>query len=176
MRILVYGVTGSGKSTLAARVGARLGLPYVAIDDLTWKPGWVPRTEQEQRAVIGEVLAGDAWVIDAAYGMWHDLVLERADLIVGLDLPRWRSLARLVRRTVSRIVRRTPICNGNYESWRKSFLDRDSILRFHFASFRRKRDRMRRWASSPGFPETVLLRSPAEVERWFNALPGSVRS
>jgi adenylate kinase family enzyme len=176
MRILVYGVTGSGKSTLAARVGARLGLPYVAIDDLTWKPGWVPRTEQEQRTVIGEVLAGDAWVIDAAYGMWHDLVLERADLIVGLDLPRWRSLARLVRRTVSRIVRRTPICNGNYESWRKSFLDRDSILRFHFASFRRKRDRMRRWASSPGFPETVLLRSPAEVERWFNALPGSVRS
>ncbi|MFI5893582.1 hypothetical protein ACIA5D_26100 [Actinoplanes sp. NPDC051513] len=40
-RILVYGVTGSGKSTLARRLGDRLGLPYHAIDDLTWDPGWV---------------------------------------------------------------------------------------------------------------------------------------
>ena len=40
-RIVVYGVTGSGKSTLAARIGARLGLPYHSVDDLTWEPGWV---------------------------------------------------------------------------------------------------------------------------------------
>lgn len=171
MRILVYGVTGSGKSTLAARVAARLGLPYVSIDDLTWKPGWVPRTEQEQRALIGEVLAGDDWVIDSAYGMWHDLALARVELIVGLDLPRWRSLSRLVRRTVVRILRHTPTCNGNYETWRNSLLARDSILWWHFKSFKRKRTRMRRWHSSPEFPETVLLRSPAEVERWFATLP-----
>ncbi len=84
-RILVYGVTGSGKSTLAARVGDRLGLPYHAMDELTWNPGWVAVPEQEQRNRVAEVLADDEWVIDASYGLWNDLVLERVELIVGLD-------------------------------------------------------------------------------------------
>lgn len=107
-RVLVYGVTGSGKSTLAARVGDRLGLPYHAMDELTWNPGWVAVPEQEQRRRVAEVLAGDEWVIDASYGLWNDLVLDRVELIVGLDLSRALSLHRLLRRTVSHIVRRTP--------------------------------------------------------------------
>ncbi|MBU2662660.1 adenylate kinase [Actinoplanes bogorensis] len=172
-RILIYGVTGSGKSTLAARVGARLGLPYHPIDDLTWRPGWVPVPEAEQRDIIRDLLAADEWVIDAAYGMWHDLALERADLIVGLDLPRWRSWSRLLRRTVTNIVRHTSICNGNYETWRGAFLDRESMLVFHVKSFGRKRRRMRLWHASPDFPETVLLRSPREVETWLATMPSS---
>ncbi|TDO41081.1 adenylate kinase [Paractinoplanes brasiliensis] len=170
-RILVYGVTGSGKSTLAARIGERLGLPYHSIDDLMWQPGWVPLPPDQQREVIEKLLAADEWVIDAAYGYWHDLVLARAELIVGLDLPRRRSGWRLLRRTVTRIVRRTPACNGNYETWRASFFDRDSILWFHVHSYARKRRRMRQWQASPEFPETVLLRTPAEVERWLEAQP-----
>jgi MoxR-like ATPase len=70
-----------------------------------------------------------------------------------------------------RVGRRTPTCNGNVETWRGAFLSSDSILRWHFGSFKRKRDRMRRWPASTDFPETVLLRSPAEVERWFASLP-----
>ncbi|MBM2621966.1 adenylate kinase [Actinoplanes sp. LDG1-06] len=170
-RILVYGVTGSGKSTLAALIGRRLGLPYHSIDDLMWRPGWVPVPEAEQRAIIKELLAGDEWVIDAAYGFWHDLALERADLIVGLDLPRHRSYGQLLRRTVTQVVRRTPTCNGNYETWRLAFFSRESMLWFHVHSFARKRRRMRLWHSSPDFPETVLLRSRAEVHRWLAALP-----
>ncbi|MDX6320914.1 MAG: hypothetical protein QOF52_772, partial [Propionibacteriaceae bacterium] len=81
-RILVYGVTGSGKSTLAARVGGRLDLPYYPMDQLTWNPGWVTVSEQEQRRRVSQVLAGDEWVIDASYGIWNDLVLDRVELIV----------------------------------------------------------------------------------------------
>jgi len=169
-RILVYGVTGSGKSTLAARLGERLGLPYHSIDDLTWKPGWVALPEQEQRDLIRELLAGDEWVIDAGYAMWLDLALQRADLIVGLDLPRWLSWSRVARRTVSHIVHHTPTCNGNYETWRNAFFSRESIVWWHYKSFKRKQARMRQWHNSPDFPETVLVRSPAELERWFNEL------
>jgi adenylate kinase family enzyme len=170
-RILVYGVTGSGKSTLAARLGERLGLPYHAMDDLTWEAGWVAVSEQEQRRRVSDVVANEEWVIDASYGIWSDLVLDRVELIVGLDLPRMLSLSRLLQRTISRIVRRTPTCNGNLETWRKTLLDRESILLWHFKSFKRKQSRMRLWHSSADFPETVLLHSRAEVERWFTALP-----
>ena len=170
-RILVYGVTGSGKSTLARRVGERLGLPYHAIDDLTWEPGWVPVGDELQRDRVREICAGDEWVIDSAYGRWIDVPLGRVELIVGLDLPRWRSFGRLLRRTVGNVVFQRPTCNGNYESWGNSLFGRESILRWHFRSFKRKQRRMRAWHAHPEFPETVLLRSPAEVERWFAGLP-----
>ncbi|GIM91714.1 adenylate kinase [Paractinoplanes toevensis] len=167
-RILVYGVTGSGKSTLARRIGQRTGLPYHSIDDLTWEPGWVPVSDEVQRERVRAVCAGDAWVIDAGYARWLDIPLARVELIVGLDLPRWRSFGRLLRRTVGHIVRRTPTCNGNYETWRNAFFDRESLLLFHFRSFNRKQRRMRAWEADPDFPETVLLRTPAEVERWLS--------
>jgi adenylate kinase family enzyme len=170
-RVLVYGVTGSGKSTLARLVAERLGLPLVEVDELTWEPGWVPVPKEVQRERITAICAGDDWVLDHAYGSWLDVPLARADLVVGLDLPRLTSLSRLVRRTLGRIVHRTPICNGNVESFREIFLRRDSILLWHFKSFARKRARIRRWAADPSFPSTmVVLRSPAEVEQWVASL------
>ena len=109
-------------------------------------------------------------MIDSAYGIWVDIPLARADLIVGLDLPRWLSFARLFRRTVRHVVRREPTCNGNYETWRNAFLAGESILVWHFRSFKRKQRRMRLWHAHPDFPETVPIRSPRELERWFASL------
>jgi adenylate kinase family enzyme len=174
-RILVYGVTGSGKSTLAARIGARIGLPYHAVDELTWEPGWVPVSEQIQRERIGAICAGDEWVLDSAYGIWLDLPLARADLVVGLDLPRLVSLSRLFRRTLRHVLRRDPTCNGNVETVRNAFFSRDSILVWHFRSFTRKRTRMRAWQAGPAMPEVVLLRSAKEVEAWLTRLSGAGR-
>jgi adenylate kinase family enzyme len=172
-RILVYGVTGSGKSTLAARIARRTGLPYHPVDDLTWEPGWVAVPDDMQRDRIARICAGDEWVLDAAYSSWQDLPLARADLIVGLDFPRWLSYGRLLRRTVARLVTRETICNGNRESPRV-LLAKDSILVWHFSSFRRKRRRMREWRAADG-ERVLLFRSPSEVERWLRGLPTAGR-
>jgi adenylate kinase family enzyme len=171
-RVLVYGVTGSGKSTAAVAIGARTGLPLTLVDELTWLPGWVPVDAAVQREMIGEVVAGERWVLDTAYGAHLDLVLPRTQLVVGLDYPRWLSLARLVRRTVSRVVTQEPMCNGNVETWRQVFA-RDSIIVWHFRSFARKRARMRAWAGSLDGPEVLLFRRPRELEAWIAGLAGS---
>jgi len=168
-RIVVYGVTGSGKSTLAARIAERAGLPYVSADDVGWQPGWVPTPDDEQRRRIAEVCAGERWVLDAVYGKWRDIVLPRTQLIVGLDYPRWLSLSRLVRRTAVRSVTRERICNGNVESFRQMF-SADSIIRWHFRSFARKRATIREWAKSSPSPEVVRLTSPRETRRWLATL------
>ncbi|MEU4246361.1 adenylate kinase [Amycolatopsis sp. NPDC026612] len=168
-RIVVYGVTGSGKSTLAARIAERTGLPYHSGDDLSWEPGWVQVPDEEQRRRIAEVCAGERWVLDAAYGKWRDIVLARTQLVVGLDYPRWLSLSRLVRRTVVRAVTRKRICNGNVESVRQIF-SADSIIRWHFASFAKKRARIRAWAADPAGPAVVRLTSPRETRRWLDTL------
>lgn len=173
-RIIVYGVTGSGKTTLARQLGERTGLPWHAVDDLTWLPGWVEVPADEQRRRIAAICAGQRWVLDAAYGKWLDVPMARVQLIVGLDYPRWLSLQRLIRRTIARAIDRRPICNGNVETFRQIF-SRDWIVVWHFKSFTRKRERMRRWAADPQAPDTVLLRSPRQTRRWLAALPPSSR-
>ena len=168
-RVLVYGVTGSGKTTAALAIGERTGLPVTLVDELTWLPGWVPVDGDEQRRIIAAVVAGDRWVLDSSYGAWLDFVLPRVDLVVGLDYLRWLSLARLVRRTLSRVTTKEPTCNGNVETWRK-VCARDSIIMWHFQSFARKRSRMRAWAASPDAPEVLLFRRPRDLEAWLATL------
>lgn len=170
-RVLVYGVTGSGKSTAALAIGARTGHPVTLVDELTWLPGWVPVEESRQRELIGEIVVGERWLLDSSYGHFLDLVLPRAELVVGLDYPRWLSLGRLVRRTVSGAITKEPRCNGNVETWR-ALLSRRSIIRWHFRSFARKRDRMRAWAAAPDGPEVLLFRHPRELEAWVRSLDG----
>ncbi len=166
-RILVYGVTGSGKTVAAQRIAARNGLPLVLADELTWQPGWVPVPEQEQRELFATVAAEDRWVLDSAYGAWLDVVLPRAELIVALDYPRWFSLQRLTRRTLIRSIDKKPICNGNTESLRGIFGE-DSIIRWHFRSFARKRQRMRQWAAADDGPPVLLFSRPKDLERWIS--------
>jgi adenylate kinase family enzyme len=165
-RILIYGVTGSGKTTLAQAVAQRTGLPWHSVDDLTWEAGWNQVPDAEQRSRISAICAQQRWILDTAYSRWLDIVLPRTQLIIGLDYPRWLSLGRVVRRTVARIIDKRPICNGNVETIRGA-LSRDSIIAWHFRSFKRKRTRMRGWADSGINPQVVLFKSPREAEQWL---------
>lgn len=170
-RILVYGVTGSGKTLLAERISGATGIRWHAVDDLTWEPGWVEVPEDEQRRRIAAICAEERWVLDTAYGRWLDIPLARVELIVALDYPRWLSLSRLIRRSIVRAVGGEPVCNGNRESFRNIF-SRNSIIVWHFKSFRRKRRRIRAWEAEPTGPEVVRLASPQETEQWLAGLPG----
>lgn len=173
-RILIYGVTGSGKSTFAARLSDATGIPWHPVDDLAFEGNWQPTTEEFQRGKIEVICAGEEWILDTAYGKWIEVPLDRVDLIIGLDYPRWLSLGRLIRRTFSRAWTKTPVCNGNIETFVKA-VSRDSIILWHFKSFRRKRDRIRGWAAQTGGPATLVFRSPKQSEAWLKTLAESSR-
>jgi len=169
-RLLLYGVTGSGKSTAAVAIGARLVLPvHLADEEFGWLPGWVQRPADEMRALAALAAAEPTWVFDTAYGSFRDLVEPRADVIIGLDYPRWISLGRLLKRTVVRVIDRRPICNGNVETLRQVF-SLDSIVVWHFRSFGRKRSTVRAWAARADGPPVMLVRRPRELERLVRAL------
>lgn len=162
-RILVYGVTGSGKTTFARALAQKLDLPFHSVDELTWLPNWTERPLEEQIQIIAELCQTEEWVFDSAYGKWLNLPLDRVDLIIGLDYPRWLSLGRLIRRSIHRAATKTLICNGNIETWPK-LLSRDSIIAWHFRSFKSKRTRMRTWADQNSGAKVILLRHPREAE------------
>lgn len=169
-RILVYGVTGSGKTVLARRIAERTGLPWHLVDNLTHEPGWIEVLQDEQRRRIGQICAGEEWILDSAYGRWIDLPLARANLVVALDYRRWISFGRLVRRTFRRARDGKPICNGNTETWRRAFASRDSMLVWHWRSFARKRARIRQWETQSAGPMVLRMSSPRQTQAWLESL------
>ncbi len=167
-RILVYGATGSGKSTMARQLSELTGIPWTSVDDICWRPGWVPTPQAEQLAHFDALTATDTWILDAAYDAWRHLAYERADLVIAMDYPRLTSLSRVLRRTATRMRRREQICNGNYETWRR-FFSRSSLVVWHFRSFGSKRAEIRQWAAAAAGPRVVLLRSPARARAFLEA-------
>lgn len=166
---MVYGVTGSGKTTLARKIGEKTGIEWHSVDDLTWDPGWQQVPVDEQRRRMQAICDKDSWVLDTAYGTWRDIPLARVELIVALDYPRWLSFKRLLSRSIMRAIDKRPICNGNTESFRLMF-SKESILLWHFKSFKSKKIRIRDWAKKTDGPKILRFTRPRDVEAWLNSL------
>ena len=169
-RILFYGVTGSGKSSAARAYSVRSGLPeFSADDDIGWLPGWEQRSDVAQREIALNIASKEQWVLDSAYGRWRDIVLARAELVVALDYPRWLSLGRLVTRSLRRALTGQLVCNGNTESLGRLFA-KDSIIRWHFQSFRRKRWAIENMQADPEMPAVVVFHHPRDLEAWLSQI------
>ena len=153
-----------------------LDLPVTLVDEAIWLPGWVSVPEAEQDVIAAGRIARDEWALDSTYWRHRIEAMDRADLVICLDYLRLLSLGllwlgRLVRRTATGIVTQEQRCNGNTESLRHA-LRHESILRWHFRSWRRKRDTMRAWHADPFEPAVVLLKRPRDAD----GLPHALRS
>ena len=171
-RIVVYGATGSGKTTLARRLSERLGLGVIELDALFWQPNWQVTLDDEFRARIVSALEASpqGWVCDGNYSRVADLTLAQADTVIWLRLP-WRtSFWRLLKRTVGRAWTREAMWAGNTESWRQSFVSKDSILWWSISHHRAHvRGTRQRLAEAPHQARVCELRSAREVEALLRA-------
>ena len=101
-RVMILGCAGSSKSTLARRLGERLGLPVVHMDNLFWEPGWVEAKDAVFKARVTTAIEGDAWVTDGNYiTRTFPLRLPRADMVIFLHKPRWLLIQRVLWRSLS---------------------------------------------------------------------------
>lgn len=162
-RVCVLGPPGSGKSTLARRLAAAAGLPVVHLDVLFWKPGWVESDQDDFDARVLDVARGDRWVIDGNYSRTMPQRLQRADLIVFLDFPRWRCLARILKRRVMFARRPRPdMTQGCHEKITAPFWS----FAWHWPVESRQR-RLRVIAEHAGRARVVTLGSPRAVRRFL---------
>jgi adenylate kinase family enzyme len=107
---------------LAAELARALALRHVEIDALHHGPNWESCGPVVLRARVLAAIEGDDWVTDSTYKtMLGDLVVQRADLLVWLDLPTPLVMWRLLRRTHVRNRDKIELWNGNVEpGWRTS--------------------------------------------------------
>jgi adenylate kinase family enzyme len=171
-QIVVKGSSGSGKSTVAAELASRLGLTYIELDALHHGPNWSEPTAEEFQGIVHEAMeqAPDGWVIDGNYeSKLGNLVVDKADTIVWLDLPLSVKWPRVWRRTMHRIRNRVELWSGNRETWRDAFASRDSILVWVLRTHVRHR---RTWPDTFGCDDRLVrLRTEDEVRRWLETVP-----
>jgi len=162
---VVTSASGNGGTTFARALAEQLGVPFVELDALNHGPGWVEATAEELHARVAPIVATEFWVIDGSYrGKLGDLVLERADIVVWLDLPMRVWLPRLLRRTFGRIVRKEELWSGNRETLRGAFAGRDALIPWSLRHYRRRR---RVYPESLGRFNLVRLRTLDEIERFL---------
>lgn len=99
-RVMIVGQPGSGKSTLARMLGQVTGLPVFHMDRIHWMAGWVERPQSEKIAMARAVEAQDLWIFEGGLSVTWPERSARADLVVWLDVPLWRRMWRVARRSV----------------------------------------------------------------------------
>lgn len=165
--MIVAGTSGSGKTTVARLVSDAFRMPRIEIDGLFHGPGWVKRPSFE--ADVERFTAGPSWIVEWQYDSVRDLLADRADLLIWLDISRARVMSQVVRRTVVRRVRRRKLWNGNVEPPLHTFFtDPDHIVRWAWKSHDRTGSRVRELHERrPDLP-IVRLRNRPEIAGWLS--------
>ena len=171
-RLIVIGTSCSGKTTLARQLSRTLGAPCIELDAIHWKPAWQPRTTEEFREIVREVVAGERWVIDGNYRQVRDIVWPRGTTVIWLNYPFHIVLWRALHRTVRRAATREELFSGNRESFRKSFFSRDSIILWVIYSYRRLRRNYRQLVDDGVYPHlrVIELREPGQAEALITSM------
>ena len=176
-RVVVVGTSCSGKTTLARQLSRALGSAHTELDAIHWKPGWQERPVDEVRQMASEAASGERWVMDGNYRSVRDIVWGRATTVVWLNYPFRVVLWRALSRTTRRVITQEELFSGNRESFRQSFLSRDSIILWAITSHRRVRQEYRRILDGGEFPHlrVIELRRPAAARALLASLGAVAR-
>ena len=169
-RVVVVGNSGSGKSTLAKRLAASIDAVHIEIDAFMWLPGWQKRSGDQLREQIDAQTDSGPWVVCGNARSVRDLVWQRADTIIVLDLPRHVVMWRVLRRSSRRVFRREVLWSGNRERLRDVLAlhnpDR-SIIAWSWTQHRRYRDEYRNAVNDPTWADKtfIVCRDQHDVDR-----------
>jgi hypothetical protein len=180
-RIVVIGVTGSGKSAMAEKLARRLGLDFIELDALFWKPNWGESSEMEFREKVEAAIDSPGWVLAGNYSKVRDIVWPRAEAVIWLDYPFWLVFGRLWKRTWRRWWTKELLWGTNYERLIPQFKlwSKESLFFWQVYSFKKHRREYPEIIASSKFAHLKVFRfrKPAEAEGWLGSLaPASAAS
>ena len=145
MKINVVGTSGCGKSTLAKRLAETLNVPHIQMDQLFWQANWQGTPDAEFFEKLSNALneSTPGWVLDGNFNRTRDIKWRDVDMVIWLDYGFWRVFSQSLRRAMTRIVSNEELWpgTGNRESFRKTFMSRDSILVWMLTNWRSNRRR-----------------------------------
>ena len=170
-RICVIGTSGAGKTTLARQVAQKLNIPHFELDSMFWEPNWVTVPADIFRHRVEKSLMGNNWIVDGNYSKTRDIVWGKANTLVWLDYSFPLVMSRILWRTFHRVITKQQICNGNYETWKKTF-SKESIILWSLQTYRKRKKEYPILIKQPEYfhLNIVRLNSPQAAEDWLSTL------
>ncbi|KOC92869.1 shikimate kinase [Winslowiella iniecta] len=174
MKINVIGTSGSGKSTVARAIAQRLALPYIEMDALFWQKDWGESSDQQLFARLEQALQQPGWVLDGNYNRSQSIKWRDVDTIIWVDYSFTRTLYQAIKRAITRCWHQQELWPGTNcrESFRKSFLSRDSIILWTLKTWRLNRRRYQALLCDSRFQHLhfVRLTSPQHSRQFIAGL------
>lgn len=169
-RINIVGTSGSGKSTLAKKVSNSSPLPYIEMDQIFWRPNWQGTPDEEFQLKIRKALTEESWVLDGNYSRTEPIKWERVEAVIWVDLPFLITVFQAVKRAIIRAFKKEELWpnTGNRESFKNSFLNRDSIILWTLKTYHKKAKRYENQMKDPQLShiDFIRLRSRKEVDKF----------
>ena len=171
-RVSVVGTSCSGKTTFAENLARILNVKHIELDALSWLPDWVERPKDEFLNLAEKAADDEAWVFDGNYSLTREMVWGRATAIIWLNYSFPRTFYRSLNRTTRRVLSGETVCAGNRETFRQSFMSRDSILLWVLASYHEKRCRYSKilQESEIDGKEIYIFRHPKQAEKFLQQI------
>jgi hypothetical protein len=179
-RIVVVGVTGCGKSVLAENLSRKLGLKFIELDALYWKPGWFESSLGEFRRIVTSQTALPSWALAGNYSQVRDITWKRAEAIVWMDYSYPMVFQRLFRRTWHRWRTHELLWGTNYERlWPQfKFWSKDSLFAWQVYSYARHKRLYPSLFHKPEYSHLKIFRfkTQSATEKWLASLVSTYRS
>jgi len=174
MRINIVGTSGSGKSTLGKQLSAVLKSPYYEMDSLFWKQNWEMAPDDELFAAIENITSQPNWILDGNYNRTASIKWANVDLVVWVDYSLSRTFFQAVKRALLRCLSKEELWvgTGNTESFKRSFLSRDSVLLWTLTAYKNNKLRYEKMMNAPEYAhiEFVRLTSPKQKKEFIKTL------
>lgn len=157
-RYALVGASGSGKSTLAGKLSRQIDSRHVELDAFFWLPDWQMCPTEEFRQLVARACSGERWIVDGNYSIARDVIWQRAEAVVWLDLPFHVVMAQVFRRTLGRCITGRPLWNDNRASFRRAFFSRHSILWYAAKTWKKKQELYSELLSQPRWAHLDIYR------------------
>ena len=139
------------------------------LDQEYWLPYWVEPSPQDWEEKVKKLIAEPSWILDGNYGGTMDLRIARADTVVYLNFPSWKSLLRVLWRMIRSYGKSRPdMPAGCTERFDRKFLA-------YVAAYNKTRHPgiMARLAKAPASTTVYVWKNDREIRQFLDQLSGS---
>ena len=174
--INVVGTSASGKTTFARQLAQKLGVAHIEMDDLFWLDDWQETSDQEFFAKLQSQInqAPRGWVLDGNYSRTLDLKVKYIDTVIWLDYSFSLNLYRSVKRAIARAATQKRLWpnSNNRESFKTSFLSKDSIILWMITHHAKNRKKYLAMIKDPQYQHIQFIRltSPKQMEAFLKQM------
>ena len=173
-RINVIGTSGSGKSTFSRKLADSLSYPYYEMDALFWKPNWGESTDEELFSAVAKVTNQPEWVLDGTYNRTVPIKWKHVDTVIWINYSFPRTIYHAIKRALNRSWTQQELWagTGNRESFKKSFMSKDSIILWTLKTYQKNRKRYEIMMNSPDYNHInfVRLNNPKQAYEFINEI------